>query len=70
MRQVASASRPACWSALVLSSLTAQAATIGYLNDFKLMMLLTLVSMPLVLLMRGGKASSGGNAGADAAAAH
>ena len=29
-----------------------------------------LVAMPLVLLMRGGKASSGGNAGADAAAAH
>ena len=28
------------------------------------------LSMPLVLLMRGGKAPSGGNAGADAAAAH
>ena len=29
-----------------------------------------LVSLGIVLLMRGGKAPSGGNAGADAAAAH
>ena len=56
--------------ALLNAEVNRQAAAIGYLNDFKLMMLLTLVSMPLVLLMRGGKASSGGNAGADAAAAH
>jgi DHA2 family multidrug resistance protein len=56
--------------ALLNAEVNRQAAAIGYLNDFKLMMLLTLVSMPLVLLMRGGKAPSGGNAGADAAAAH
>ena len=56
--------------ALLNADVNRQAAAIGYLNDFKLMMLLTLVSMPLVLLMRGGKAPSGGNAGADAAAAH
>ena len=56
--------------ALLNAEVNRQAAAIGYLNDFKLMMLLTLASMPLVLLMRGGKAPSGGNAGADAAAAH
>ena len=56
--------------ALLNAEVNRQAAAIGYLNDFKLMMLLTLASMPLVLLMRGGKAPSDGNAGADAAAAH
>lgn len=54
--------------ALLNAEVNRQAAAIGYLNDFKLMMLLTLAAMPLVLLMRGGGAPSGG--GADAAAAH
>lgn len=47
-----------------------QSAAIGYLNDFELMMLLTLLSMPLVLFMQSGKHARARSAGADAAAAH
>ena len=57
-------------AALLNAEVMRQSAAIGYLNDFKLMMLLTLVSMPLVLLMQSGKHPAGGAAGADAAAAH
>jgi DHA2 family multidrug resistance protein len=59
----------AAGAALLNNEVLRQAAAIGYLNDFKLMMLLTLLSMPLVLLMQSGK-SPAGKASADAAAVH
>jgi DHA2 family multidrug resistance protein len=39
--------------------ITRQAAMIAYLSDFKLMMWMTLLSMPLLLLMRRPKAAAG-----------
>jgi DHA2 family multidrug resistance protein len=41
--------------AMLNSSVTAQASMIAYNNDFKMLMILTLGTMPLVLLMRGVK---------------
>ncbi|GGD44155.1 MDR family MFS transporter [Pseudoxanthomonas indica] len=71
------AALPAAWNpatttgaALLNAEVMKQSAAIGYLNDFKLMMVLTLLSMPLVFFMQSGKAPAGGNPGADAAAAH
>jgi DHA2 family multidrug resistance protein len=60
----------AAGAALLNNEVLRQSAAIGYLNDFKLMMLLTLLSMPLVLLMQSGKSPAGGKPGADAAAVH
>jgi MFS transporter, DHA2 family, multidrug resistance protein len=57
-------------AALLNNEVLRQSAAIGYLNDFKLMMLLTLLSMPLVLLMQSGKSPAGGKPSADAAAVH
>ncbi len=66
---------PALWNpstqagaALLNNEVMRQAATIGYINDFKLMMVLTLCATPLVLMMQGGKVRAG--APADAAAVH
>jgi DHA2 family multidrug resistance protein len=66
---------PALWNpstqagaALLNNEVMRQAAAIGYINDFKLMMVLTLCATPLVLMMQGGKARAG--APADAAAVH
>jgi MFS transporter, DHA2 family, multidrug resistance protein len=44
------------------AKVTEQAAMIAYINDFKLMMVLSLASIPLVLLLRKGR--SGGEAAA------
>jgi DHA2 family multidrug resistance protein len=38
------------------AEVTRQAAMIAYINDFKLMMLMTLFSLPLLLLLRGAGA--------------
>jgi DHA2 family multidrug resistance protein len=40
------------------ASVTEQAAMIAYNNDFKLMMVLCLASVPLVLLLRKGGGST------------
>lgn len=71
------AALPSAWNpatttgaALLNAEVMKQSAAIGYLNDFKLMMLLTLASMPLVLFMQSGKSSGPSDPGADAAAAH
>ncbi len=40
---------------------TQQAAMIAYLNDFKLLMILTLVMAPLVLIIRNASKSPGAN---------
>jgi DHA2 family multidrug resistance protein len=37
------------------AEVTRQAATIGYLNDFRLMMYMMLGSIPLLLLLRGSR---------------
>lgn len=42
-------------AALLNAEVMRQSAAIGYLNDFWLMMALTLTAMPLVLLMRGSR---------------
>ena len=42
--------------------ITAQAAMIAYLDDFHLMMVLTLVSIPLLLFVRNARPSGGGGA--------
>jgi DHA2 family multidrug resistance protein len=38
---------------------TQQAAMIAYLNDFKLLMILTLAMIPLVLIIRDARRSTG-----------
>jgi DHA2 family multidrug resistance protein len=43
---------------------TQQAALIGYLNDYKLLMVLTLATVPLVLLIRTAQKSPGAKPGA------
>jgi DHA2 family multidrug resistance protein len=42
--------------------ITQQASMIAYMDDFKLMMVMTLLTLPLVLLMRNVKAQSAGHA--------
>lgn len=54
--------------ALLESEVLKQSLAIGYINDFYLMMWLTLLSMPLVLLMRSGVERASGHDGAGAAA--
>ena len=44
--------------ALLDAIVTQQAAMIAYLNDFKLLMVLTLATIPLVLIIRGGSGSA------------
>jgi MFS transporter, DHA2 family, multidrug resistance protein len=41
------------------ATITEQAAMIAYNNDFKFMMVLTMCSIPLVLLLRRGSSSQG-----------
>ncbi len=53
--------------AIIERLVTAQAAMISYIDDFKLMMIVTLSAIPLALLLR--KPRSGGGAGHGAAAA-
>ena len=55
-------------AAMLNAEVVRQSAAIGFVNDFKLMMLLTIAAMPLVLLMQGGRHR--GEAPVDAAAAH
>jgi MFS transporter, DHA2 family, multidrug resistance protein len=40
------------------NEITRQAAMIGYINDFKLMMLLTLASLPLIFLLSSPRAAA------------
>ena len=47
------------------AEISRQALFIAYLDDFKLMMILTFAALPLVLLMRKGQASRGPNVVAD-----
>jgi DHA2 family multidrug resistance protein len=58
--------RAPAWShdspALLNAELTRQATMIGYLNDFHLMMIASLLAAPLVLLLRRPAAGGGGEA--------
>lgn len=67
---------PALWdpatatgAAMLNNEVLRQAAAIGYLNDFWLMMWMIVAAMPLVLLMRGVGGQAAGSSAADAAAA-
>jgi DHA2 family multidrug resistance protein len=42
--------------------ITHQSAFIAYLDDFRLMTILTIATLPFVLLLRGGPAQGGGHA--------
>ncbi|HET6221846.1 MAG TPA: DHA2 family efflux MFS transporter permease subunit [Dongiaceae bacterium] len=60
--QIQAGTLPAPWDPSTMSGLAAldaevtrQAATIGYLNDFRLMMYMMLGSIPLLLLLRGSR---------------
>jgi MFS transporter, DHA2 family, multidrug resistance protein len=44
------------------AEVTKQASVVAYANDFKLMMLVALVALPLVLLLKKAKGQSGGHA--------
>ncbi|WP_293336458.1 DHA2 family efflux MFS transporter permease subunit [Parvibaculum sp.] len=55
--------------AMAESEVTRQAASIAYLNDFKLMMYMTIFALPLLLLLRVKK-NGAAEGGAPAAAAH
>jgi len=57
--------------ALIDAEVTRQAALLAYLQDFRLMMWVTIAALPLVLLLRsdGRKAAAAGTAGARAAEA-
>ncbi len=46
--------------ALLDAQITAQATTVAYIDDFKLLMMVTLVTMPLVLLLRHQRESAAG----------
>jgi DHA2 family multidrug resistance protein len=48
--------------ALISAEITRQAAFIAYIDDFWIMMWLTLASIPLVLLLRPAKAAPAGRA--------
>src|SRR5262249_14785097 len=60
--QIQAGTPPAPWDPSTTSGLAAldaevnrQAVTIGYLNDFRLMMYMMLVAMPLLLLLRSSR---------------
>ena len=53
---------------MVNGEVTRQAAMIGYIDDFKLMMFITLAAMPIILLLRSPKRGAGGAGHAAAAA--
>ncbi len=48
--------------ALIDAEVTRQAATLAYLQDFRLMMWVTLAAMPLIVLLKPRKAATGGAA--------
>ena len=50
------------------AEITRQATTIAYIDDFKLLMFVTLVAVPLLFLLRRPKAPAGGSGGAAVAA--
>ncbi|HJV60331.1 MAG TPA: DHA2 family efflux MFS transporter permease subunit [Albitalea sp.] len=52
--------------ALLNAEVTRQAAMIGYVQDFRIMMMLTLLAMPLLLLIRRPQAAAGGTVSAEA----
>ena len=45
--------------ALIDAEVTRQAATLAYLEDFRLMMWVTLAAVPLIVLLRPSKAAPG-----------
>ncbi|MDB5999183.1 MAG: EmrB/QacA family drug resistance transporter [Rhizobacter sp.] len=49
--------------ALINAELTRQATLIGYLDDFTIMMIVTLISIPLLLLIRSPKRTAGAASG-------
>jgi DHA2 family multidrug resistance protein len=44
-------------------AVTQQASMIAYIDDFKLMMIITLLSIPLILLLKRGNRGAGAGAG-------
>jgi len=48
-------------AALLNEEVTRQASTIAYIDDFKLMLILAVATLPLVLLIRPGRAAAVGN---------
>ncbi len=53
--------------AMINGEVTRQAAMIGYIDDFKLMMFITLAAMPIILLLRSPKRGAGAAPAAAAA---
>ena len=51
------------WLDVLNAEVTRQASMIGYIDDFKLMMIMTLLAVPLVLLMAGKPAGEGQGGG-------
>jgi DHA2 family multidrug resistance protein len=49
--------------ARINGEVTRQAAMIGYLDDFRLMMYVCLAAMPIILLLRSPHKQAGGNVG-------
>jgi DHA2 family multidrug resistance protein len=49
-------------AAALNAAITAQAAMIAYLDDFHLMFVMTLISIPLLLFVRNARPSAGGAA--------
>lgn len=50
------------FGAAIDAAITHQAAFVAYLDDFKLMMVATLATLPCLLLLRTGRAKSRGHA--------
>ena len=48
--------------AMVDAEVNRQALMIAYIDDFKLMMIITFFAMPLLLLLRKGRSGGGGHA--------
>jgi DHA2 family multidrug resistance protein len=61
---LATATEPTSALAQLSAEVQAQAAMIGYIDDFRLMMLVTLAIIPLILLLRRPGAAGGGEAAA------
>ena len=47
------------WQAALNAEVTKQAAVIAYANDFKLMMVVALIALPLIFLLKRAKAQPG-----------
>ena len=47
------------WFAALNAEATRQAAMVAYIDDFKLMMIIIVVALPLLLMFRGSRAIPG-----------